>query len=411
METADTQHIETLLHELFDDDSGNQQQHSGPHPPIEGLTRLPGFLNQQQQELLLQHVDATGWFSAAASPHLACSTANNTSTDRDNNCSSSTGTRGRSNQAMVFGVSNMPQWLQQLAGQLPLQQHWPAELANRSPPFDTAIINLYYPGDGITPHVDLLRFADGIAIVSLGDAAIMNFTPDNCEFQHEVHDFTPIDNEAQGELHWQHCDGKQNKQQEQLEQQQQHCQSVQQDCSAACQQTHPHQQQHNCCQQQQQQQQQRNCCEQKRQALQIQQQRPLQHQLLLHGGDVLLLYGAARYRWQHGIAAVAEEVLLCGSCQAAAAAAAAAGPAHEQSSATPAGDSTCASHSSMQPSVFVRQQEADDNCGAEQAAAGGADGLQVQPAACCACVRVVRGRRVSLTLRRLDPAQNMLDMQ
>lgn len=24
--------------------------------------------------------------------------------------------------------------------------------------FDTAIINLYRPGDGITPHVDLLRF-------------------------------------------------------------------------------------------------------------------------------------------------------------------------------------------------------------------------------------------------------------
>ncbi|WIA31053.1 hypothetical protein OEZ86_001083 [Tetradesmus obliquus] len=166
METADTQCIETLLHELFDDDDGRAR------PPIEGLTHLPGFLSRPQQELLLQHVDATGWFSAAARPHPACSTANKANRGTDNNCSSSSsrgssgsGSRGRCNQAMVFGLSNMPQWLQQLAGQLPLQPHWPAELANRSPPFDTAIINLYYPGDGITPHVDLLRFADGIAIV------------------------------------------------------------------------------------------------------------------------------------------------------------------------------------------------------------------------------------------------------
>lgn len=35
-------------------------------------------------------------------------------------------------------------------------------------------------GGGITAHVDLERFEDGIAIVSLGSAAVMDFTRDEC---------------------------------------------------------------------------------------------------------------------------------------------------------------------------------------------------------------------------------------
>jgi hypothetical protein len=29
---------------------------------------------------------------------------------------------------MIFGLANMPVWLQQLAAALPLQQHWPSEV-------------------------------------------------------------------------------------------------------------------------------------------------------------------------------------------------------------------------------------------------------------------------------------------
>ncbi|KAG6899995.1 hypothetical protein C0993_004614 [Termitomyces sp. T159_Od127] len=40
-----------------------------------------------------------------------------------------------------------------------------------------AILNLYQPGEGITPHVDLLRrFGDGIIGVSLGSGCVMQFT-------------------------------------------------------------------------------------------------------------------------------------------------------------------------------------------------------------------------------------------
>jgi hypothetical protein len=41
-----------------------------------------------------------------------------------------------------------------------------------------AIINLYQPGEGISPHVDLLkRFGDGIVGVSLGSGCVMQFSP------------------------------------------------------------------------------------------------------------------------------------------------------------------------------------------------------------------------------------------
>ncbi|KAF6256913.1 hypothetical protein COO60DRAFT_1640358 [Scenedesmus sp. NREL 46B-D3] len=255
------------------------------------LSAVAGELHAVDQELLLQQVEATGWLSSASCTKPTNNTLHKAS-GCEGGCSSSSRGSSRSNQAMVFGVGNMPQWLQQLAEQLPLQQCWPPELACRSPAFDTAIINQYRPGDGITPHIDLLRFADGIAIVSLGDPAIMNFTPDgDCELEGE-------------------------------------------------------------------------------------------------GGDLLLLHGAARYDWQHGIAAVSEEVLLCTGCKPAAAAA------HESAAAESAAGA-CA-----QPNVV--------QCGAASQAVEGAGGGQVQ--ACASCVHVVRGRRVSVTLRRLDPQQSMLDM-
>lgn len=38
------------------------------------------------------------------------------------------------------------------------------------------IVNGYKPGEGITSHVDLLKFDDGIAVLSLGSPATMTFT-------------------------------------------------------------------------------------------------------------------------------------------------------------------------------------------------------------------------------------------
>lgn len=50
------------------------------------------------------------------------------------------------------------------------------QIAEREPLFDQLIANKYKPGEGLKPHVDLMRFQDGIAIVSLQAAATLSFT-------------------------------------------------------------------------------------------------------------------------------------------------------------------------------------------------------------------------------------------
>ncbi|KAL6214869.1 hypothetical protein ACLB2K_014301 [Fragaria x ananassa] len=51
------------------------------------------------------------------------------------------------------------------------------ELLAREPLFDQLILNLYQPGEGICAHVDLMRFEDGIAILSLESSCVMHFSP------------------------------------------------------------------------------------------------------------------------------------------------------------------------------------------------------------------------------------------
>ncbi|OAE34067.1 hypothetical protein AXG93_4280s1160 [Marchantia polymorpha subsp. ruderalis] len=51
----------------------------------------------------------------------------------------------------------------------------PRQILEREPLFDQMIANSYQPGEGIRAHVDLMRFEDGIAIVSLLSTCIMTF--------------------------------------------------------------------------------------------------------------------------------------------------------------------------------------------------------------------------------------------
>jgi hypothetical protein len=51
----------------------------------------------------------------------------------------------------------------------------PEDILLREPLFDQMIANSYEPGEGIKAHVDLLRFEDGIAIVSLLSPCVMCF--------------------------------------------------------------------------------------------------------------------------------------------------------------------------------------------------------------------------------------------
>uniref|UniRef100_M1AT61 Fe2OG dioxygenase domain-containing protein n=1 Tax=Solanum tuberosum TaxID=4113 RepID=M1AT61_SOLTU len=116
-----------------------------------------------------------------------------------------------SNQAMRFG--DLPGWAVELSRSIHeviLFGSYAAELENcekgkeacifpqdllwREPLFDQLIANKYQPGEGICPHVDLMRFEDGIAIVSLESSCVMHFSRvenETCSAQDPPHK-TPV---------------------------------------------------------------------------------------------------------------------------------------------------------------------------------------------------------------------------
>ncbi|XP_016482782.1 uncharacterized protein P8A3.02c isoform X2 [Nicotiana tabacum] len=131
---------------------------------IDGLWLCKDFLSPDQQSNLLSSIQKEGWFAQSSS-----------------------------NQAMRFG--DLPGWAVELSSSIHeaiLFSNCVAELENcgkgeetcifpqdllwREPLFDQLIVNMYQPGEGICPHVDLMRFEDGIAIVSLESSCVMRFT-------------------------------------------------------------------------------------------------------------------------------------------------------------------------------------------------------------------------------------------
>lgn len=77
-----------------------------------------------------------------------------------------------SDQVMQFG--HLPSFMDWI---IPwTQSHpdlFPPDIMSRTPLFNQTIINLYRPGQGIKSHIDLLRFDDGIIIISLLSSCVM----------------------------------------------------------------------------------------------------------------------------------------------------------------------------------------------------------------------------------------------
>uniref|UniRef100_J3NA01 Fe2OG dioxygenase domain-containing protein n=1 Tax=Oryza brachyantha TaxID=4533 RepID=J3NA01_ORYBR len=132
---------------------------------VRGLWLCAAFLSADEQSRLLTAIRREGWFCDAQ------------------------------NQAMRFG--DLPSWIIELSSLIheaicvgdvnvgsgvelenededacPL----PSDLLWREPLFDQLIANRYEPGEGICAHVDLMRFDDGIAIVSLESPCVMHFS-------------------------------------------------------------------------------------------------------------------------------------------------------------------------------------------------------------------------------------------
>ncbi|XP_051118700.1 uncharacterized protein LOC127242958 [Andrographis paniculata] len=128
-----------------------------PIPEISGLWISRDFLSADQQSALLSALEKDGYL--AEDSH---------------------------NQAMKFG--DLPDWAMELSYYIREDVAitsdnskaacvFPSDLLWREPLFNQFIVNIYKPGEGICAHVDLMRFEDGIAIVSLESSCLMHFSP------------------------------------------------------------------------------------------------------------------------------------------------------------------------------------------------------------------------------------------
>lgn len=171
-----------ILRRVFGDSSGSEEDlelgdgsesdptHSWvPTKEIKGLWLCRDFLSPQNQSSLLTTIQNEGWFTEASH-----------------------------NQAMRFG--DLPAWAAELSDSIhkvllssdfvsdPMELRsshdgkdnispFPSDLLSREPLFDQLILNSYQPGEGICAHVDLMRFEDGIAILSLESSCVMHFSP------------------------------------------------------------------------------------------------------------------------------------------------------------------------------------------------------------------------------------------
>ncbi|KAF9095234.1 hypothetical protein BGX23_000843 [Mortierella sp. AD031] len=121
-----------------------------PHEHVSGLTLHTNVLSDKDQARLMAQVTEKNFFKA-----------------------------GSQNQAMCFGQRDLIwlNWLEDLLVQSGViaEPYCCSGWTTRMPLFDQSIMNLYFPGNGIKPHVDLARFEDGIVIVSLLSAINMDF--------------------------------------------------------------------------------------------------------------------------------------------------------------------------------------------------------------------------------------------
>ncbi|KAL0459638.1 UNVERIFIED_CONTAM: putative protein P8A3.02c [Sesamum latifolium] len=146
-----------------------------PITEIKGLWICRDFLSTDQQASLISALEKEGYLAEASH-----------------------------NQAMRFG--DLPTWALELSyyirenillsgyfsGSMDLMttdnsketRLFPPELLWREPLFNQLIVNTYQPGEGICAHVDLMRFEDGIAIISLESSCVMHFSPAEAENIH-----------------------------------------------------------------------------------------------------------------------------------------------------------------------------------------------------------------------------------
>jgi alkylated DNA repair dioxygenase AlkB len=138
--------------------------------------------------------DAQAWLLRAIRADDLVDFPDDESNAAEEEAASEGGSQRRRNQAMRFGRKHLPTWALELADAIAHLAARPTDNCDDNtdtifPPevlargdtkrrvFDQMIVNNYVPGDGLTPHIDLHAFADGVAVVSLQSAVVMDMYP------------------------------------------------------------------------------------------------------------------------------------------------------------------------------------------------------------------------------------------
>ena len=125
-------------------------------PDIPGLTYNPHFLSAREQAAAIHRIDQEPWRDDLERrvQHYGWRYDYRVRTvDRD------------------MHIGALPRWLQEIAERLYMETH----LFDRVP--DQAIVNEYFPGQGIAMHADRQCFGPTVATISLGDAWRMDLRP------------------------------------------------------------------------------------------------------------------------------------------------------------------------------------------------------------------------------------------
>ena len=122
---------------------------------IDGLQYVPDYLDKKQQVALQEKVDEAPWM--------------NTFKRRVQHYGYVYDYRKR-NIDLSMHLGALPHWLQTLADAL-ANDNFIKDIP------DQVIVNEYYPGQGIAPHIDCEPcFTDTVVSISLGSSCMMNFS-------------------------------------------------------------------------------------------------------------------------------------------------------------------------------------------------------------------------------------------
>ncbi|KAI9190222.1 hypothetical protein H9P43_001655 [Blastocladiella emersonii ATCC 22665] len=165
---------------LFGGDSDDSDYEFDPSNSVHGLRFFPRFLTPDEQAKVLAGLGTQYPHLLADDPPnepaADAATLTESSSAEATTDSAAPTVTAKPNQAMYFAptrAAGLPAWISDVGARVQSRFEAPA---NRGADFrfDQMILNTYPPGAGLTPHVDLNRFADGVAVLSFRSTLVMD---------------------------------------------------------------------------------------------------------------------------------------------------------------------------------------------------------------------------------------------